>query len=380
MIPYDGTLNSWQMTTEEFIDGFFENIIPQVVGDYSTYIAGKIFYPLVGKTTIILWDGEQKRVVPVEEIAQWVDSSEITKIPVFDTSDFRNLDARYRQHAREKARETVVLFHANAMTCDNMKEWGDFYFDQGYDVLMPTIGGYPGSDPVEVCEASTYQDVEGILLFLQNHGVTRAGYHGLSIGACLALQAAVGPTATTKVATTFVVADQPFNTGVEVASNFICNRGHSFASSLAKGTARAALPCDQIISLGDKIKIVTDGLDNIKKVKLLKELGIPFLIIESSHDMIMGLEGNEEGGFLSNLAEELLLTRYDAIEDADQNRIVLSGEHCSFFGDNEQARALVMKFAASFMPIKIDPATVKEDLAIRLSAHLGIESKGKTIL
>ncbi|MBS0655943.1 MAG: hypothetical protein JSR46_09215, partial [Verrucomicrobia bacterium] len=180
LIPFVGAILSWRVFSGDWgAPGrdIVEHAIPQMLGDHSKVIA-PIFYLLSGS-------GNSQ---PMPEGAG---------IPVVDTSGVRQLNFIFHQHDSERPRPTVVIFHGNKMTGEHMDTFGDFYHSLGYDVLMPTIGGYPGSDQVETSEESTYRDVEGIKKFLQLKGVTEVGYHGFSIGGSLAFQAAVGATSAT---------------------------------------------------------------------------------------------------------------------------------------------------------------------------------------
>ena len=74
-----------------------------------------------------------------------------------------------------------------------MIDYAQHYLEKGWNVLLPTMGGYPGSEPVDggTSEASSYQDVEAIKIWLEKEKkVKTVGYHGVSIGGTLAFQAA----------------------------------------------------------------------------------------------------------------------------------------------------------------------------------------------
>lgn len=332
LIPLLGAILSWRMYAKEPSMGnvgMFEYALPQMFGDHKKTFAGLIFYPISGMDYPIC------------------KSNHTVKIPVQDVSKTRELDARLYQHDPLHPRETIVLFHANAMTCDGMGMYARYYLDRGYDVLAPTLGGYAGSDfSVRTCEASTYRDLEGIKLYLDMLGVKKAGYHGFSIGGSLAFQAAAAPSQA-KVETAFVVADQTFTTGMEVAANVVTNGGAGAIAPLARGTARAALPEGEKIIFSKKVSVTTDGLDNRKKAALMKKANIPLFVIKVTDDMMMGKGKRDSNGrYESNFADDLMDARYGKEAEAMKasNMAAISGGHCTFFGTNHDATSKLDEF------------------------------------
>ncbi len=337
LLPFVGAIFSWRLYSKDIAGpstAGYEYAVPQLAKDCSKKLAGMILYPLSGKK-------REFEGYPEGQV----------KIPVIDASGKRMLYASYWRHDPDKARETVVIFHGNGMTADDMGSWQRYYYRQGYDVLAPTMGGYPGSDPVETCEASTYCDVNAIKQFLQAEGVSQAGYHGLSIGGTLAFQAAVGETTAAKVQTKFVVADQTFTTASEVAANVVENVGAGGIAPLARGSARAAVPAGRQVRLDKNTITKTDGLDNRAKAERLKAGNIPLLVIASNQDRLMGKNKQENDTFTHNFADELFEARYGAQGGpVDTNKIMLDGGHCSFFGSDMQAVRLMKHFLKASMP------------------------------
>lgn len=230
---------------------------------------------------------------------------------------------------------TVVLFHGNGMTADDMvMPIGVWYREQGYNVLIPTMGGYPGSPGVKTSEISSYQDVEAVKKYLDNRGITEAGYHGLSIGGSLATQAAVGDTEA-KVKTKFIILDQTFTNAEAVASNT--------NGALGKGAAKAAFP-KRKAWISPTLQVQTDGLDNASKVKKIKQQNIPMFTIGAECDRVMGrdfVRGRARDGF----ANDLNKIRYETDEERqNHSSIINGGEHCFPFSCNITTKQKVANF------------------------------------
>lgn len=178
---------------------------------------------------------------------------------------------------------TVVVFHANAMTADKMREQAQFYFEQGYNVLVPTMGGYPGSEGVATSVGSIKQDVSAINKHLESRGVERFGYHGLSMGGALALEAATANMGKTF----FVCTDQTFDTPAGVFSNYL--RNHQVPGpicSFAKSVANLA---------------TQGGLDNRENAEKVKKRNIPLVSVTVENDAMMAVKGKDSSETQDNI-------------------------------------------------------------------------------
>lgn len=263
----------------------------------------KILYPsmAVGKECALSEERDAGRLLAKIKGEYPSATVAIETIPVGE----REIQGLYMRHDPSKARPTVVLFHANGATAIHMKKQAMFYFQQGFDVMAPTMGGYPGTDKVATSEATTYQDVEGVKQFLVKKGVTEAGYHGQSIGGSLAFQAAAGKGGTEGIKPLFVVADQTFTKAQEVMPNVAANYAAmvgagGLASGLVGIAARSAVPRGEVVSLPGGGKTITDGLDNRDKAEKLRDKGIPVISIGVENDLMMKI--GKEGGNLSKLS------------------------------------------------------------------------------
>lgn len=250
----------------------------------------------------------------------------------------------------------IVLFHGNGMICHDFMSHIRYFQQLGFNVLAPTIGGYPGSPGVDTSEASTYQDVEAIKLYLKHHGITQAGYYGLSIGGTLAFQAGTGESES-QVQTLFVIADQTFESGKLVMENAIREEEQSKAlikstiqstlPHLARGVSIAALPHKKV-RLSNQLTIQTDGLNNARKAAALKEKNIPLFAIKSAQDEIMGWNFNSETkSYQNNFAEKLLNTRYG--NEINQHLLEIPGAHCElYFFETKEGKERISRFLADF--------------------------------
>lgn len=245
----------------------------------------------------------------------------VTKIPPYERKEIevklkentRHLEAWHNVPPKGITRNntTVVIFHGNGMVGAEMYKTASYYLTQGYDVLMPSIGGYPGSPGVETSEESIYQDVEAIKLFLENElRVTNVAYHGTSIGGVLALQAGTNINTDSKLKTQFVVADKTFSSAAEVGENMLLNEGKPLLSKLVKNVIKKGFPAQRIIQVPGEKETLTDGMNNLEKVKQLALNNIPLVVIDARQDDFMGREEvlGKRGGdreFNKNFGDDL---------------------------------------------------------------------------
>lgn len=237
---------------------------------------------------------------------------------------------------------TICVFHANMETLFDMKEKARFYQNCGVNVLLVTMGGYPGSDPgTTTSEATTCQDANAVVKYLKNRGCQSAGFHGTSIGGHLAFTAAELDPAFCKI----VIADQTFDCAKNVAANLVHNCAWSDYShvtsqaptSLVRGVVGAAFPPGKAIYgvTKDNKPYVTNGMDNGKKCAALPPT-VDVVAIKATRDRMMGRNPVFENGqwvrFNTDSADDLLRQRYPSSRD---NCVELSGGHCSYFGDKD---------------------------------------------
>lgn len=212
--------------------------------------------------------------------------------------------------------KTMVLFHGNGMIGSQMVRQGNEYAHKGWNVLLVTMGGYPGSDEgVSTNETSSIQDVRGVLDHLKNLGVTSIGVHGFSIGGTLAAHAM-------KMEPELVdhaILDRTLNNGPAVAANMLKNVVapnvgmvnpklenliRSISNAVVWGVTEGAL------NLGQEVPGVpgyfTDGIDNVEKVKGFRH---NLAVIGGTYDSFMGQEpdsvNSEITKYAKNFSEEI---------------------------------------------------------------------------
>lgn len=199
----------------------------------------------------------------------------------------------------DKSAPTALLFHPNAETADGLLgvttirgqisleklRWFsintiDHLRNHGWNVLMPTMGGYPGSDPgVETNEISVIQDVNAVLKKLDQDGVSIIQSRGISYGGALAMHA-------TQISDKIkmLVLENTFDNPVH-ASGIMFDEilrqikfksmirsliAFFFPLAVIRGLARSILPLDRMVP-GVKTKgglqYMTDGHNNVKKME-----------------------------------------------------------------------------------------------------------------
>jgi hypothetical protein len=285
-----------------------------------------------------------KEVVPIQKVQIPVDIRPETP------GQPSHIEAVEMIHADQKERATVVVSHGNGMIGKDMTSIGKFYFRLGFNVLLPTMGGYPGTSPCTTSETTSLQDVEAIKKYLISKNREKVAYHGLSIGGTVAFQASAASTKTNEqIKTLFVVADQTFTSAKDVFANTIRNKTNLKIGSIAKGGGLAAVPPGERVQVSEDEWVCTDGLDNLAKAKKLKEKGIALITIEASRDELMKnlKDPNYKKG---HFAARLLAARYDTPEERASHLIQLEGGHRSmiskqpFAAQQEKLKALISGF------------------------------------
>lgn len=140
------------------------------------------------------------------EAAQKKDSAQMPSIqfPEITTPDKRHLDAVWIQGAVEKEEKerkgeaeelgkTIILFHDSDSTLFSLSELARLCHNQGLNVLMVTVGGYPGSpQKVAMSEITNTLDAQAAIDYVNSLGVAPVNVfsYGENFGATLASAAA----------------------------------------------------------------------------------------------------------------------------------------------------------------------------------------------
>lgn len=332
MIPLVGAIFSWRVLAPpdkawslNALKGV-EHAAAHMLNDFHSSLRA-ILYPLGNNATSDMEHYDQVRSLTKLEIESGaLPHAKLTQVPV--TIRNSNIEALELTHPKTEGPEppTVVVFHGNGMIGPEMLDVGQYYFSKGFNVIMPTMGGYPGSPGCKTTEATSYQDVEAVKSYLINRGVKDVGYHGLSIGGTLAFQAATASTSNTeKLNTRFVVADQTLASARDVMANVVRNVGVGAVARIAKGVALNAAPPSHKVPIGNGEYVYTDGCDNLKKAKILGEKKIPLFAIEADQDVLMKNNANSS----KDAAGKLINNCYGKEESGHLIRI--NGKHCSYF-------------------------------------------------
>ncbi len=109
------------------------------------------------------------------------------------TSDGVELGFFIQAQENRKAAPTVILFHGNAMVAQNMRVWGNYYHELGFNVCLMEYRGYGISDGETAtvnAEQKALIDVETTLELLKEQGfctdAKRILAHGYSLGGAYA--------------------------------------------------------------------------------------------------------------------------------------------------------------------------------------------------
>jgi len=218
---------------------------------------------------------------------------------------------------------TCVIFHANAMVGLDMFDHANFYSNQGFDVLVVTMGGYGDSEGTagEVC---SYHDALAAVRYctqVLNMQPGQLVLHGLSLGGALATAAAlVTPGA-------HVVLDQTFTSAQQVALAVVSAQAN-WVPEWAKEQATAALFQGGISVDG---ALITDGYDTV--AKLAQVQGQVFVFSASEDDMMP-----------DHFGAQLVAARYGDADVIDSRHAVLYGPHAVFFGRDQPGAATLIRF------------------------------------
>lgn len=246
----------------------------------------------------------------------------------------------YKSPTNDPAAKTMILFHGNGMIGSEMEDWAQEHILNGWNVLMVTMGGYPGSDAgVKTNETSTIQDVKAVLETLKKFGVKEIGVHGYSIGGTLASHAMKLEPELVKLA----ILERTLSNGPEVMANMLTNvvaksvgvkypKIEKFLLKLSRAIVWGA--SEGLLNKGREVPGVpgyfTDGLDNREKVKGFKNT---LVAIGGKDDDLMGLAARDQNEvkhgqkYMRNFSHELAEAHQSAQPKAATFHHLMSGGH-----------------------------------------------------
>lgn len=251
------------------------------------------------------------------------------------TSDLRKLDAVWIPAHGVKTEKTMLLFHGNAQTLDDLRFHAQFFLKEGFNVLLMTLGGYPGSShTVPTSELTAYKDVDAALHFLMDSlkiPPSQIIAYGFSLGAALAIYAG-------SLANIAVIADQPFTQLSEMSESLLQNYLPSLQQkfkTVAKSLFKMTFPRHPRRLWWKKRvaheAVLKDGYNNAQKVKELKG---PLLTIGASEDLLMTYTFK---GKRRNFAQDLALLHPKGLY------LPLKGKHRAvFYEDPLVAKEVVL--------------------------------------
>lgn len=259
--------------------------VPNEADVLSSLLSSVTLFMLSENIFSITNERKDEYIIKSDEIARKEGYVQI-EIPVHISTKQRKIEAW--EYIHDEERPTVVIFHPNACTGSSMAKIGRYYQSREYNVLLPTMGGYPGSPGIGTSEVSVYQDIEAIKLYLSMKGVKHVGFHGMSLGGALAIHAASTENPES-LNTFFIVADQTFTSAEEVAGNVATNCFGALFAGISKDIINAAVPKERYVELPGGKFIKTNGFNSKEKVKTIKEKKIPIFFIVASNDNFTGI-------------------------------------------------------------------------------------------
>ena len=235
----------------------------------------------------------------------------VTTENLIPTRDGLELDVVWSKNTNDPQAGTVIIYHGNGMTSDDMtNEWG-YYKSRGMNVLLVNVRKYAKSSPAETTELGFYYDAEAALKFVLSQDIAKDKIivHGFSMGG-------IPATATAYFFPTHIkalVLDHTLTSVKEVFQNVTQFKG-PLLPAVVIGAARGAFPEGKKAEdnpewepIPDAKEFVTDNCSNLAKVG---NLNMEIFIIQGDSDEIM----NQEFG------NEFYRARYPEIEDAEHKR------------------------------------------------------------
>lgn len=196
------------------------------------------------------------------------------------TQDHRSLSATWIPSPKE-FNKTAIIFHGNGVTHNCSFHIAEMYHTMEWNVLMVTMGGYPGSEQnVPISEQTNTYDALAAADYLLNKGVqpTEILSHGTSLGGSLATAVGV------LIPGSHVITDQTFTKFSDVAKNQVsCQPLKIIAEEIAKCSLPEGIKFRATV-LGKEQILETDGLNNLARVARIQG---KYLAIATKNDSLM---------------------------------------------------------------------------------------------
>lgn len=277
----------------------------------------------------------------------------------------------------------------------------------GWNVLLPTIGGYPGSDEgLETNECTIIQDVDAVLKKLDQDNVKNILVNGYSLGSALSMQAAQ---ISEKIQ--MVMLEKPFDNLVhasEISWDLMLQRIQAqvkdskilsifkflFPPVVIRGLCRSILPIGRWVP-GVKTKegqqFTTDGYNNTKKVtSYAKHL----CVLADVNDEMMSvskkvpdqcntpaLEQFKYSGLIHrrNLAERIYVAHQQHPQVKDGSKVI--SQYLEVGGGHQNNSYCikgdaVLAYATAFKAPLLNPANTSQTMRRLVTERLGITLEG----
>jgi len=258
------------------------------------------------------------------------------------TGDQRTIDAVWVPNGRVPVTHarTVIMFHGNGCILDTLEDTMKLFKRKGLNVLMLTMGGYPGSaEGHPITESSLYHDVEAAGNYLKELNIRNDQMiaYGLSLGGALAIQYGVS------FPGSHVIADQTFTSIGDVTKNVLRTPlNNPFLDGIVKKIFADATPTIErlvehiLFPHGHgKGNTMTNGLNSLAKIPKLQG---NFYVIQSKDDELMHIHGTEKN------YGDILADTYASIPNNVKRIVTIPGGHGEFLGSHPEAVSMLEAF------------------------------------
>ncbi len=214
------------------------------------------FFPFNG------WESLPKeRQVCADNGKKWMMEHMKGSYGLMETDDGRKIETMYIPH-ENATNKVAILHHNNGMTLGMMEFYAEYFNTLGFNVLLCTMGGYPGSEG-DTSETTCYFDVKAMYDAAQTvqrdqpdgQNNDKILFVGVSMGGALA---AIGGS---EFPGTHVLANVPFASVEDVASSYL----RWVPKIMVNGLVDSVFPTG--IKAG---AYITDGFNILEKVKRIE--------------------------------------------------------------------------------------------------------------
>ncbi len=296
--------------------------VVQITSNFSLSVP-LIIWSSLGLVTIVALGVQVARLVkfitPHKLTREMLHIGPQREVHQFETTYFQRIEYQTRDnikleglwHFVNQNVPTVIVFHGNGCTKeDTIADWGQFYKERGYNVLLAEYRGYGTSEGVRATrnqEMDAYLDAEAAHTFVLSHRIDpkKEIAHGTSLGGAYA--SALGDFFNVP----YVVLDVTFTSFTASAKNIMPKIGKPFVPIFTH-SAYNSQKMPAILENAKPMK--TDCFNNLKKIKRMEGR---IFAIRAENDQLMAM------GF----AEQFIQAKYQTEEDQAAHLATIPGEH-----------------------------------------------------